>query len=411
MNLNKNTLWIISGGIEAIPGICKAKEMGLKVIVSDGDPNAPGFIYADKKYVASTYDVQKTLKCVKHYEKNGGTIDGIISVGADVPLTTSSIAEELSLPSINVETAKICSNKLLMKEEFIKKKIPTAWFSEINSAEELKNIIKDREKSIVLKPVDSRGARGVLKLDQNSDLAWAFKYSKKFSTSGKLIAEEFETGSQHSTESIFTSSQSSTPGFTDRNYEYLLKFSPYIIENGGEQPTILNKKNKSSVIDLIEKASRLFGIKSGTCKGDMVFTSKGPKIIELAPRLSGGWLSTDQIPLGTGVDFLKNSILISLGKKIKSDDIKPKFQKGVAIRYLIPKNGKIESINSLDYIKNKKWIHKFMIFVKKNDIIPPITDHTKRIGFVITTGKNRIQSVDRAIQIINTVKFKMQSIS
>ena len=47
-----------------------------------------------------------------------------------------------------------------------------------------------------------------------------------------------------------------------------------------------------------------------------------------------------------------------------------------------------------------------MIFVKKNDVIPPVTDHTKRVGFVITTGKNRIQSVDRATQIINSIKFK-----
>jgi biotin carboxylase len=406
MNHNKNTLWIVSGGIEAIPGICKAKEMGLKVVVSDGNSNAPGFMYADKKYVASTYDVQETLKCIRHYEKNGGTVDGIISIGADVPLTVSSIAEELSLPSIKVETAKICSNKLLMKEEFKRKNIPTAWFSEIDSVKELRNFLKDREKSIVLKPVDSRGARGVLKLDKNSDLMWAFKHSKKFSTSGKLIAEEFETGSQHSTESIFTTSQSFTPGFTDRNYEYLSKFSPYMIENGGEQPTALTKKNKSDVINLVEKASRLFGIKSGTCKGDMILTSNGPKIIEIAPRLSGGWLSTDQIPLGTGVDFLKNSILLSLGKKIKSDDIEPKFQKGVAIRYFFPKKGIIKSINGLDFIKKKKWIHKSMIFVKKNDVIPPITDHTKRVGFVITTGKNRIQSVDRAIQITDLIKFR-----
>jgi biotin carboxylase len=406
MNQNKNTLWIVGGGIEAIPGICKAKDMGLEVIVSDGNPNAPGFRYADKKYVASTYDIQKTLKYARHYEKNGGTIDGIISVGADVPLTIASLAEELSLPSIKIETAEICSNKLLMKEEFRKKKIPTAWFHEINSIVELKNAMKDRAKSLVLKPVDSRGARGVLKIDEHSDLVWAFKHSKKYSISGKLIVEDFQIGSQHSTESIFTSSKSSTPGFTDRNYEFLSKFSPYMIENGGQQPTILNKKNKSEIIELVEKASRSIGLKIGTSKGDMILTSQGPKVIEIAPRLSGGWLSTDQIPLGTGVDFLRNSILIALGKKIKSENIKPKFQKGVAIRYFFPKEGIIKSINGLDSIKQKKWVHKLMIFAKKNEMVHPVTNHTKRIGFVITTGKNRFEAVKRANFSINSVKIR-----
>ena len=39
------TLWIVSGGAEAVPGIQRAKAMGLHVVVSDMNPGAPGFAH------------------------------------------------------------------------------------------------------------------------------------------------------------------------------------------------------------------------------------------------------------------------------------------------------------------------------------------------------------------------------
>ena len=39
------TILIISAGKEAIPGILRAKELGLKVVATDLDPMAPGFKY------------------------------------------------------------------------------------------------------------------------------------------------------------------------------------------------------------------------------------------------------------------------------------------------------------------------------------------------------------------------------
>ena len=56
------TLWIVSGGIEAVPGIKRAKELGLHVVVSDGIPHAPGFYYADDVIVVSTYDIEGTVE-------------------------------------------------------------------------------------------------------------------------------------------------------------------------------------------------------------------------------------------------------------------------------------------------------------------------------------------------------------
>lgn len=51
------TIWIVSGGFEAVLGIRRAKDMGLHVVVSDGSPKAPGVLLADSFVLTSTYDV------------------------------------------------------------------------------------------------------------------------------------------------------------------------------------------------------------------------------------------------------------------------------------------------------------------------------------------------------------------
>ena len=42
------TIWIVGAGVESIYGIKLAKKLGLNVVVSDNNPNAPGLKFADK---------------------------------------------------------------------------------------------------------------------------------------------------------------------------------------------------------------------------------------------------------------------------------------------------------------------------------------------------------------------------
>ena len=399
------TIWIVGGGVEAIPGIILAKKLGLNVVVSDGNPNAPGLKFADKSIIASTYDIEGTVNAAYEYHQNVNPIDGVICIAADVPLTVASIAEKLSLPGITTETARKCSDKFLMKETLLAAGIPIPWFSLVKSVSELCSIISERGFPLVIKPVDSRGARGVIRITQSLDLEWVFEYTKSFSPTSRVMVEEFLQGQQYSTESVIMDEKNITMGFTERNYELLEELSPYIIENGGQQPAKIDKKELDSIVNLVEKSSQILGISNAKSKGDVVMTKEGPKIIEIAPRLSGGYFSSDQIPLATGINVIEIAIRLSLGEKINKDKLLFRHQNAVAIRYFFPKPGKITSISNIDSFKNKSWVHKLDLFFGVGDVLEKITDHTKRCGFVITTGNTRDEAVERAKTVVKNVQI------
>ena len=61
LRLMPKNLLVVGGGIEAVPGLERAKQMGLHLVVSDRDPEAPGFAVADDRLLASTYDILATV--------------------------------------------------------------------------------------------------------------------------------------------------------------------------------------------------------------------------------------------------------------------------------------------------------------------------------------------------------------
>src|SRR3954467_3105719 len=123
------TLLIISGGIEAADGGRRAREMGIHVVVSDIDANAPGFAYAHDQLIADVYGPQQTAWMAERYAREKQKIDGVLCVAADAPITAALVAQRLGLPGISLETARIACDKLAMKRRFSECGVPVPWFA------------------------------------------------------------------------------------------------------------------------------------------------------------------------------------------------------------------------------------------------------------------------------------------
>ena len=399
------TLLFIGAGVEQAVAIQTAKNMGLFVVALDRDRKASGFRYANDRIIASTMHPRESLKAVLKYNRNR-KIGGVITVGHDAPLTVATIAKALHLPGISINTAKLASNKLLMKNKFKKDGVPIPWFKEIKNAKELKNVAHDKSFNIIIKPVDSRGARGVIRLSKGIDLNWAFERAMSASPSGKVIAEEYLDGPQISTEAIVYKGKIYTLGYADRNYEYIDRFAPFIVENGGQSPSKYLPKEKRKIDKVFNKAIRSLDIDNGTAKGDLVITKDGVKVIEIAARMSGGFFCTDTIPLSTGVNFVEKAIKIALGEKLDPAELKPKFTRGAANRFLFPKPGTIKRISGLSKLKKLKWVKRSGLYYKIGDKLTTITDHTGHGGFIVVSGKDRETAKKRAEMAIKLVRIE-----
>ncbi len=102
---------------------------------------------------------------------------------------------------------------------------------------------------------------------QVEDLAKAFALARSHSPTERVMVEAYLTGPQVSTESIVVGGHCHTPGFSDRNYEYLDTYAPFFIENGGDLPSHLSIDVQAKVKAVVAQAAAALGVRDGTVKG------------------------------------------------------------------------------------------------------------------------------------------------
>ena len=405
---NKSLL-IIGAGVEQIPAYELAKKRGLTVIGTDINPDAPAFKIADYKLIASTRDPKKTLSVVKKFSKVH-EIHGVITIANDVPLTVATISNAFKLPGITLDSAIKVSDKLLMKSEFKSHFVPTPWFTRVKNSKELERIVSLKKYDrFVLKPSDGRGARGVLLIDKNTDFKFAYSEAVKYGTSGKVILEEFIPGIQLSTESFLVNGRVFTPAISERNYEFLNLFYPNIIENGGTIPANLSNIQKKKIDELISEGAKALGVKNGIVKGDLVISLDGTiMIIELALRLSGGWLASHQIPAATGVNLIDAVISNAIGEKVFSKKLLPSKNFATAIRYWFPKEGRIKKISGEKSIKKLNGLLSYGFFRNVGDFQPKIKMHNDRFGYLIVHARSRKKVLSLVKKGLKTIKVNIE---
>lgn len=400
------TLLIVSGGIEAADAAKRAKEMGLYVVVSDRDPEAPGFAFADSRLIADVYGATETAAAADRYSRKIRKIDGVICVAADAPLTAATVASRLGIPGISLAAAELASDKLAMKRRFVERGVPAPWFEQVRTPQELQRTAIARGGPLVVKPADSRGSRGVQRVNATADLAQAFAMARKHSPTQRVLVEDYLEGPQVSTESIVIDGVCVTPGFSDRNYEFLDVYAPYFVENGGDLPSRLPEQTQEQVRDVVARAAAALGVSNGTVKGDIVVHDGQPYVIELAARLSGGFFCTREIPLSTGVDFVGCAIRLALGEPVSPAELTPKFSTAVVQRYAFPNPGRVVQIQGAEEARGVTGIAEVVVTAKAGDVIPPAGDRRPSAAMVLATGQSREIALASANQALSKLRIR-----
>lgn len=407
----KETVLLLGASADQLFSIRTAQAMGLHVLAVDMNADSPGFAIADDHAVVSTRDIPALKHFVDDYQSRHGRISGVLVQGSDIPQIVCALAEHLGTPHIPLESALISTHKLLMKCRFRERGVPIPWFSTVESVEQLRAFVSERGYPLIIKPVDRSGARGVFYLDEESDLGSLFAQSKALAFSGEVMVEEYLPGLQISTETIMCGGKAYTPGFADRNYEMLKTYAPNIIENGGWVPSCVTPAQRCAVESLVEQAGLALGVTDGVVKGDVVMTPDGPKMIEMATRLSGGDFSESLIPLGCGVNIVEAALYIAVGREPDLEKLRPQFDKGVVNRYFFPEPGRLLRIEGVEDVHAFPWVKKLEFWYRPGDIVPSVKSHADRFGVFIVVGETREEAEARAEQVYKTIRIVTEPVN
>lgn len=385
---------IVGASVLQLPAILKAKEMGLHVAVVDYNPLAVGIPYADKFYNASTMDEEAVLAAAEDFQP-----DGIVTLATDMPMRgVAKTSDKLHLHSINYETAVKATDKYEMIKAFKACGVPSPWYFNVDTLEELKALEGKVTFPCIIKPTDNAGSHGVAKVNSYEELVANYEYSHSCSRHGKVIIEEYLDGPEVSVEVMVVNEKVHILQITDK----ITTGAPHFVEMGHTQPSRLPIDAQQQIREVAEAACKAIGIDKGPAHVEMKVTPRGPVMIELGARMGGDNITTHLVPLSTGIDMVGSTIKVALGEE---PDITPTLHSGSAIRYFKVPFGTIKAIANVEEAQKVPGVKQITFTKNIGEESTPIECSNDRIGFVIAQGENAEEAVEVCEKVMNKIKI------
>lgn len=308
------------------------RSLGYKLIITDGDANCSCAIMADYFVAIDTFDVDGHLflanKLSGLYE-----IVAVVTVAADCHYTVASLCEHLELPGVSTVLSLRCRLKHKTRALLTEAQILQPNYFVTSSILEARDHLRQISRTCVIKATDSSGSRGFAMLASPDDLSEdLFSGAVTAGTTGSVIIEEclvprIDCVSELSVETLWSEGRMYWLNWVDRLFSTDIRLFPELssfynssiskgVELGHINPASHDIELKHQLDDLIYRAGLAIGMGSERyvtfLKADIMLTESGPVILELTPRLSGGWDSSASTPT-RGANFQYGAVQLALG--------------------------------------------------------------------------------------------------
>jgi len=383
---------ILGGGPAQLGAIGNVRRRGVPVAVSDQDRNAPGLGLADYASLASSFDAA----AVENDARKWGTTH-LMTTGTDQPvLTAALVSEKLNLPYfLTPVQARIVTDKKIMKNALKKAGIPLMDYAV------LKQDFEDRELDhlafpLVIKPLDSQGQRGVLKVNTPAEIRARFSELLGFSRQKEILAEEY-----------YPSVELTVSGWADRGKALVFLITDRVtFDNGPHIGVCLSHRYPSLARDryeelkeLVQKITDVVGLTEGPLYYQILLGDRGFRVNEIACRLGGAY-EEEFIPVLCGVPLMDLMVDMTLGipHPLPSQQEIDRRLEGrfLSLQMFFYRSGTLVRQEGMDEVLSREGILGGRFLLKEGTVILPRINSTQRAGYFIVTGESPEQ-VNRRI--------------
>ncbi len=385
---------VIGAGFLQTFAIRRAAEMGLQVVALDRDRNAEGFRWSHRQVIADTRDARACLEAAKREKVNG-----VLSVCTDFAVkSVAFVAESMGLPGLSAQAARLATDKWLMREALGVAGVGSPDFGKASSLDEARELASRIGFPCILKPVDSVGSRGVTKVEAVAGVDAAFAAAVGASAIGSAIVESFVDGPEMSVEAVTSCGKTWIVAVTDK----ITTGSPHFVEVGHTQPSAFSWH--ASVREAVDACVGALGIDFSGSHTELRMSPRGPVVMEVGARLGGDRITSDLVPLSCGVDLMETVIRIALGE---DPAVKPKWERGSAIRYLRVPPGVISSIHGVEAASSVKGVVDVHFDMSPGDRVPELRSSADRVGHVVAEAPGAREAGEAAEKALSRIRVEV----
>ncbi|MEU2427844.1 ATP-grasp domain-containing protein [Streptomyces sp. NPDC007851] len=245
---------------------------------------------------------------------------------------------------------------------------------------------------VVVKPVTGSGSLGVRLC---ADPRQAAGHARALLSRGsdergrpvprRVTVEEFVSGPEYSAEVL----DGTVAGITAKH----LGAPPLFVETGHDFPAALAPAAREAITEAAEAAVRALGIALGPAHVELRLGPAGPVLIEVNPRLAGGWIPR-LVREATGADLILGTVAAFAGLP---SPVAVTAAGGAAIRFVVPaESGRLRGIDGVARACAVPGVVDVEIYREPGTEITVGGDFRDRIGHVLARGATAAEAAAAA---------------
>jgi carbamoylphosphate synthase large subunit len=293
---------MLLGGLRYLkPVIDAAHKQGYYVITADYLPGNIAHKWSDAYCNVSIIDKEAVLREAQRLK-----IDGIMSFACDPGVISASFVQNrMGLPSFGpFESVVTLQNKDLFRAFLAKNGFNVPQAKGFDSVDAAMEECSGYSWPVIVKPTDSAGSKGVMKVDRTEDLRFALENAMGHSPSGHIIVEEYidKLGCSSDTDSMSVDGQLVFTSFCAQRFDTEAK-NPYT-PAAYSWPSTFSIKQEEYLRSEIQRLISLLNLTTAVYNIETRIAPDGkPYIMELTPR-GGGNRLCEMLRYATGVDLI-----------------------------------------------------------------------------------------------------------
>jgi biotin carboxylase len=407
----------------------QVKNMGHKLyLLSDGSFEPKNGIF-EKHF---TYNLRKTKEVLEYMDNQNLKFDAVtIKTSEWLTPLTALLAKKYNCIGNEPIVAFNCRSKYHMRKKLQEGGVPIPKFKLCKNFKDIIEGLKEIPPPCVAKPVGGNASYGTFMIKNSKDLekleenySNSIKFLKEKAIDGDVFAfnkeetalmgisdhvdmvtdyilEEYMEGPEISIDALVQNDKVTIMGIEDQ----IRMEPPYFMQLAAKLPYSCDENQKKIIQEIIEKIVKAMEIHNSATHTEIIFTPKGPKIVEIGCRIGGDDLH-DTILQVTGYNLMFESIMIALGIQ-RQYEVKTLCH--TMMKFIIPrKHGIIKKINIPEKIKNDPNIFDIDTIMKVGEKVGIPPEHFEYIGYVSAKGETPQEAEKNVENAIGQIEIEIE---
>lgn len=384
--MNQKKLMLLGGIRYLLPVIEAAHKMGVYVITADYLPDNIAHKYSDEYVNVSILDRDAVLKVAQERE-----IDGILSFGVDPGVITAAyVADKMGLSFPPLASVEILQNKDKFRDFLAANGFNCPWHCSFGKDDNVMDFFHCPPSPItsttlfpcIVKPVDSAGSKGCVRVNSAAELPAAIAEARSESHNGRIIIEQFleKVGHSSDTDSFSIDDELVYCSFDCQHFDAKANnpYTPSGYSWPSDMPDAAQKelrKELARLVKTLHMGTSIYNIET------RVASDGKPYIMEFAPRGGGNRLA-EILGMAAHQDLIANCVRAAL--RMPLEPMHDPVYDGSWAEVIVHSNksGKYVGLDIPTDFKNAHVVQEDM-WVKPGGMVEEFTGANKTIGTLV----------------------------